>query len=111
MESIIAASFGIESKSQTTVNSTMISLVKEFFMPQPKWWKAIQMLPLSEYFIQYVPNRIFTAGKLLWGHIIPTIRKRRENKSEQWVNMTLMFVLCNLKYFHSVLFICTFFHK
>ena len=90
MESIIAASFGIESKSQTAVNNTMVSLVKEFFRPPPKWWNAIQMLPLSEYFIQYVPNRFFTAVKLLWGHIIPIIRKRRENKSEQWVNMTLM---------------------
>ena len=90
MESIIAASFGIESKSQTTLNSTIVSLVKEFFRAPPKWWSAMKMLPLSEYFIQYVPNRFFTAVKLLWGHIIPIIRKRREHKTEQWVNMTLI---------------------
>ena len=90
MESIIAASFGIESKSQTAVNSTMVSLVKEFMMPQPKWFDIVQMLPFSEHFIQYVPNRIATAGKLLWGHIIPIIRKRREQKSEHSVNMNLM---------------------
>ena len=93
MESIIAASFGIESKSQTTVNSKMVSLVKEFLRPSPKWWNAMKMLPLSKYFIQYVPNRFFTAVKLLWGHIIPIIRKRNLHKSEQWVNMTLI-VFC-----------------
>ena len=90
MESIIAASFGIESKSQTTVNSTMVSLVKEFVMPHPKWFITVQMFPLSEHFIQYVPNRVATAGKLLLGHVIPIIRKRREQKSEQSVNMMLM---------------------
>ena len=80
MESIVAASFGIESKSQTTVNSTMVALVKEFLMPLPNWFNAMEMLPLSEYFIKYVPNRVATAGKLLCGHIIPIIRKRREQQ-------------------------------
>ena len=90
MESILAATFGVESKSQTTVNSTMVSLLNEVFMPEPKWLFGIKIWPLSEYFIQYVPNRIVTAAKLLWGHIILIIRKIKEQKSEQLVNMKLL---------------------
>ena len=89
MESMIGASFSLNSKSQTAANSKFATLVTEYFRGPPIWWILMKFLPLSKYFLRYVPNPSYRSMQIFLRDAIPIIRQRKEQKSEQWVTMKL----------------------